>query len=381
MTLSVPDRVPVMCQLSIGHYFLHSDVDPMDIWFTSEGFAEALVILQKKYDFDGILINLPGRNPDSESFIKNVEDNQNQKIIYWKNGGSTVFPHDDLPYYRHPNGSGNERTINELDPEQLYYIEPYDVTGITYPYTWGFDNEDRPFDDFFPEYHITTIRSVQEKAGNTISIHSEIFSPFTQLLELLGYENALMAILDDPEKVKKCLDRFSDGAADLGKRQAAEGVDAVLISSAFAGAGFLSKSQYDEFVLPYEKKVIEEIKNDYAIPVYTHTCGKIGDRLDQMLETGTNGIDTLDPPPLGNVELSEAKKILAGRAFIKGNIDPVNILLQGDENAIITSVQETIKTGAAGGGYILSTACSVSPHTPPENIQLLSKIVEQYGEY
>ena len=73
MSLETPDRVPVMCQLSIGHYFLFSGIDPIDIWLTSEGFAEALVTLQKKYSFDGILVNLPGRPPNIKSFIKNCE--------------------------------------------------------------------------------------------------------------------------------------------------------------------------------------------------------------------------------------------------------------------------------------------------------------------
>ena len=25
------DRVPVMCQLALGHYFLHSGLDPVDV--------------------------------------------------------------------------------------------------------------------------------------------------------------------------------------------------------------------------------------------------------------------------------------------------------------------------------------------------------------
>jgi hypothetical protein len=61
---ALPDRVPVMCQLAIGHYFLNTGLSPIDIWFTSEGFAEALVMLQRRYRFDGILINLPGRPPN-----------------------------------------------------------------------------------------------------------------------------------------------------------------------------------------------------------------------------------------------------------------------------------------------------------------------------
>ncbi|MCB0291164.1 MAG: hypothetical protein KDH97_12980, partial [Calditrichaeota bacterium] len=117
------------------------------------------------------------------------------------------------------------------------------------------------------------------------------------------------------------------------------------------------------------------VQRDYDVPVYTHTCGSIGDRLDLMLETGTNGIDTLDPPPLGTVDLEEAKRFLNGKAFIKGNIDPVNTLLDGDPESIRKDVQWRLAVGSPGGGYILSTACSVAPHTAPEHISILAESV------
>ncbi|MEJ2617629.1 MAG: uroporphyrinogen decarboxylase family protein, partial [Ignavibacteriaceae bacterium] len=272
-------------------------------------------------------------------------------------------------------------SFEEINPEELFYVEPWDITDITYPYTWAFEKEPRPFNDFFPEYHLDTIKIVKQKIGAQFSVHSEVFSPWSQFLELLNYENALMAIMDDPIKVKACLDQLTTGAIDLGKRQAKEGVDAVLISSAFAGAGLISRNQYEEFVLPYEKRIVEGIQKEVNIPVYTHTCGSIGDRLDLMMESGTNGIDTLDPPPLGTVELDEAKKLLTGKVFIKGNIDPVHILLNSDEKGVEKDVMHRINIGKSGGGFILSSACSVAPHTPQKNIELLVKLAEKFGRY
>ncbi|MBM4168145.1 MAG: hypothetical protein FJ215_03175 [Ignavibacteria bacterium] len=381
MRLGIPDRVPVMCQLSLGHYFLHAGLKPMDIWYTSEGFAEALVTLQKRYRFDGILVNLPGREPDYEDFIESIERGDRESIIRWKNGDYTLFPDDDNPHYFQSDGTRYFPAFGEIDPEQLYYVEPWDVADISYPHMWGLREEGRAFHDFFPSCHFDTIRKVREKAGESVSLHSEIYSPWSQFLELLNYEHALVAILDDPGKAKACLERLTEGAVDLATRQASCGVDAVLISSAFAGGGFLSPQHYEEFVLPYEKKVIEGIHAKHPMPVYTHTCGSIGDRLDLMVATGTNGIDTLDPPPLGTVDLAEAKKALAGRTFIKGNIDPVNTLLLGNSETVRNDVKRRLGIGMPGGGYILSSACSVSPHTPRENIETLALVAEEAGVY
>lgn len=381
MSLGVPDRVPVMCQLSIGHYFLYSGIDPIDIWLTSEGFAEALVTLQKKYSFDGILVNLPGRPPNIKSFIKNIEPYENGKKINWFNGCYTVIPNDDNPHYYHQNGLRYYPKFEEIDPEKLFYVDPWEIKEISYPFKWGFEDKNESSHNFFPSYISDTIKFVKEKAGNEISVHAEIFSPWSQFLELLNYENALMAIIDDPVKSKEILERLTEGAISLAKIHIHEAIDALLISSAFAGGGLISRDHYKEFVLPYEKKIIEQLKREYDIPIYTHTCGSIGDRLDLMLESGTNGVDTLDPPPLGTVEIKEAKQFLDNKAFIKGNIDPVNTMLLGSKEEIQKDVQTRIEIGKKNGGYILSTACSIAPSTPPENIEMLIQLSKKYGTY
>lgn len=203
MRMEKSDRVPVMCQLSTGHYFLNSGVDPVDIWFSSEGFAEALLRMREKYSFDGVLINLPGRDPNYKKFIENIEIKEDETIVRWKNGNYTILPRDDNPHYYQKDGSRYFPTFEEIEPEELFYVEPWDLTDITYPFTWGFDKGPRPFDDFFPAYHLDTIKIIKEKIGSEYSVHSEVFSPWSQFLELLNYESAFMAIMDDPEKLKR----------------------------------------------------------------------------------------------------------------------------------------------------------------------------------
>lgn len=379
--LQTPDRVPFICQLSIGHYFLQSEQDIIDIWFTSEGFANALIEMAGRYHFDGILVNLPGRDPEYQKHVMKIEEYEDKHVVSWKNGNYTELPHADNPHYYLEDGSRFFPTFQQLEPEELFYIEPWDLSEITYPYTWGFEDSPRPEDDFFPEYHFDTLQMVLEKVGDTLAVHSEVFSPWSQFLELLNYENALMAILDDPKKCKDCLNRLTDGAIALAREQARLHVDAVLISSAFAGGGLISKQHYEEFVLPYERRLVQEFKKDFDIPIYTHTCGAIGDRLDLMLATETDGIDTLDPPPIGTVELQDAVDQLKGKVFIKGNVDPVNTLLQETPEAIREDARHRLRIAKPDGGYILSTACSVAPHTPPENIDALYQAVEEYGYY
>ena len=382
MQLGIPDRVPVMCQLALGHYFLHAGLDFVDVWHDTHAFAEALVRLQRRYEFDGILVNLPGRDPNWRSSIARVETRGNARIIRWKNGSYTEAPANDNPHVYQPDGTRHFPTFDEIDPDQLFYVEPHDLSGLSYARVWGFDGERTdPSLPFFPPWHYDTIREVLRRVNAEVSVHGEIFSPFAQFMELLDYTNGLMALMDDAGKAKACLDRLADGAIELGCGQARAGAHAVLISSAFAGGGLISRDHYQQFVLPYERKVIDGIHARHNVPIYTHTCGAIGDRLDLIEATHTQGIDTLDPPPLGTVELADAVAQTKGRMFIKGNIDPVQTMLFGTPDDVRAAARERLHVAAPGGGYILSTACSVSPAAPPENILVLREAVERWGQY
>ncbi|MBN1342673.1 MAG: hypothetical protein JXQ73_08340 [Phycisphaerae bacterium] len=381
MSLGEPDRVPVMCQLALGHYFLHSGLDPFDVWFTNEGFAEALIRMRERYRFDGILVNLPARPPGIRSYVDYIETGSSEDVVHWQNGGRTRLPHDDNAHYVPPEGRSTRPGYRDIDPGRLVYVEPWDVTGVGYPHLWDFEAGPRPDDDFFPPYCTDTIEAVVGRVGDEVSVHSEVFSPFSQWLELVGNEEGAISLIDDPDKVHACLDRLTAGAIQLARRQIACGVEAVLISSAFAGAGFISRAHYAEFVLPYERRLADAIKAGGSVFVYTHTCGAIGDRLDLMVETGTQGIDTLDPPPLGTVELDKAKAQLAGKVFIKGNIDAVNTLLTGSYDRFVEDVRWRLRVGKPGGGYILSSACSVAPHVEPERLEALARLAEEEGTY
>ncbi|MFW5772420.1 MAG: uroporphyrinogen decarboxylase family protein, partial [Phototrophicaceae bacterium] len=299
MRHQIPDRVPVMCQLSIGHYFLNlrDRYQPHEIWFTSEAFADALLTLARRYQFDGILINMPGRDPNWRSEVASIEAKADGgEVLTWNDGGRVVIPPDDNALYEPPPESGTGwPDFFTFDPES-----DFDRLDEWPRYTWGVYHTPHlpgkapgllleP-----PDYFYRTIDMVQQAAGDELSIHSEVYSPFTHLLELFGYENALLELAMEPDKVQAILQQLTRSVVAWGLAQARRGVDAVLISSAFAGGGFISRQMYAQFVVPYERQVVEAIHAEFPdLPVYTHTCGKLGDRLELLADSKTDGVDTL----------------------------------------------------------------------------------------
>ena len=55
-----------------------------------------------------------------------------------------------------------------------------------------------------PSYFLRALDLVRQKAGDEVSVHGEVFSPFTHFVELFGYESALLGLLADPGKPMPC---------------------------------------------------------------------------------------------------------------------------------------------------------------------------------
>ncbi len=198
MARGCPDRVPLMCQLALGHYFLHAGSDPVEIWHDSEAFAEALVTLQRRYGFDGILVNLPGRDPEWRRSVRTVEAVDAMpggQCVRWMTGEVTLVPADESPRVTGPDGLRRRPRFEEVDPGRLFYFEPHDLPGSRDP---GCET--------FPPWQDRTLRRVRELAGPEVSVHAEMFSPLSQMLEMVDPEDGLMALALDEGKVRAVLD-------------------------------------------------------------------------------------------------------------------------------------------------------------------------------
>ena len=382
MRHETPDRVPVMCQLALGHYFLHSPRRPAEIWFDSSAFVDTLLEFQQRYQFDGILLNLPGRPPDWQEYLEQTHPGPSE-TLFWRNGLQTQFVPDDNPHTFLADGGELDRAdYGQIDPDDPAILRLPGYVWNTWhsPHLWDIsESSDLTDPAAYPDWFTAGLRRARE-LGDSVSVHVEVFSPLTHLMELFGYENALLALLDVPATCHRLLAMLTRIVVAQVQCYAPQQPDAVLISSAFAGAGFISRAMYAEFVLPYEAAVADAIRR-FKIPVYTHTCGAIGDRLDLMIQTGIDGIDTLDPPPLGTVDLQQAKAQFGDRVFFKGNLDAVHEMLMADDSTFERAVRQRLEIGAPGSGYILSSACSVSPHVDPDRLATMTALADQYGRY
>ncbi len=329
-----PDRVPVWCLLSLEHIVKNGTSDGR-IPESIDEFIEVECRLTQSYNFDGVLVYFP-------------DIRQGSTI------GDTI------------------RTMIQTIPQgrQLSKFENTDPESWE-PVSWDYSSED------YYSSHLA-----REIIGNEYHIGGWTPDGFSRAIQWFpSLEEALIATVEDAGRFKALVEYFDEqsiasacGQIEIGK------LESIQISSPYAGSAFISLAAYRELVFSSVNKLAEAIQ-DVGGSAYLHTCGHIADRLELFTETGVDGIECMDPPPLGDVTLSTAKQLVGNRLSLKGNIDSVNVLLLGNDELVDQTVLETIESGKPHGGYILSTACSVAQDVKPERIRHLAEMVEQFGHY
>ena len=371
MQMQRPDRVPLMCQPSLGFVLRQlPELDPIDVWHNHGGaLARGYCEISRRFGFDGVLIPAVGAAPLDLDAVRQIDrGNAEGPVVHFQNGDRCVYCRNDLPRYtpaRPP-----EQDILSLDPAAIADRLAYHPPSTHLRMQMTKDAAGR----------VAEITQARELMGPDISVHGSLYSPEDYLIDLLGADGAMVALLTEPERCQGLLARFAAAVAGHAREQIAAGVDALNVSAPWAGQSFVSPALFRSLLAPVQAVLVAAARAA-GVPSYCHTCGAIGDRLEAIIDIGYDGIECLDPPPLGNVELADAVRRIGRRAFIKGNIDPVHTLLLGTPDQIRADVTRRLEVGMTAGGFILSTACAIAPETPAAHVALLRELAEQYGRY
>ncbi|MDP6775191.1 MAG: uroporphyrinogen decarboxylase family protein, partial [Candidatus Latescibacteria bacterium] len=109
--------------------------------------------------------------------------------------------------------------------------------------------------------------------------------------------------------------------------------------------------------------------------------GKQRDIIPLLVEVGVDVIAGLQPPEVGDVELSKAKRLCRDRVALMGGLDPCYTFDRGTPEGVRQAVRQAIEDGGAGGGYVLATAEAVAPETPAGCLRAAVQAVKDFGVY
>lgn len=210
----------------------------------------------------------------------------------------------------------------------------------------------------------------REKVGGQLLIEGWVEGPCAEAADLRGINSLMLDFYDDPAFVGDLFDLVVENALAFAKVQVDAGVD--LIGLGDAAASLVGPAIYEEFVLPYEKKLVDGL-HAMGTRVRLHICGNTRQILQGM---GSLGCDFVDLDSMAS--LAQARAEMGPDQVLAGNIDPVAVLRNGTPELVTEAI--AVCHREAGPGYIVGAGCEVPRDTPEANLLALRDYARSHSD-
>lgn len=179
-----------------------------------------------------------------------------------------------------------------------------------------------------------------------------LFGVFERMYLLLGMENTLIYLMEEPELIAEIADALADyNIRMIRKFRSMYPLDIIRYGDDWGNQRqlMMSPTLWRQIFRPAVQKIYDAI-HEGGMLVFQHSCGKIEDIMGDLVEMG---VDIWDPCQPCN-DLAMLKKEYGDHVTFCGGIDSQHVLgIEGiSEEAVRQEVRSCIDKLGAGGGYI-----------------------------
>jgi uroporphyrinogen decarboxylase len=255
----------------------------------------------------------------------------------------------------------NNPVRSAADVEKLGISDPIDDTG----------------------YVMETIKILRRELENKVPLIGFAGAPFTlasYAIEGKGtrdYENCKALMWSDPLAWAGLMDKFTETVTAYLCAQIDAGAQAVQLFDSWVG--YVAPRDYERFVLPYTKRVLEAVKAhgdtvvpDGGVPVIHFPNGATS-MLDLAQRAGGDiiGVDW-------RIDMKKAVEVIDERFGIQGNIDPVALFAPDD--ALEEMVVEILEAVGTRPGHIFNLGHGIHKTSDPEKARTMIRLVHEHSE-
>ncbi|HEY5911522.1 MAG TPA: uroporphyrinogen decarboxylase family protein, partial [Verrucomicrobiae bacterium] len=196
--------------------------------------------------------------------------------------------------------------------------------------------------------------------------------PFSLAAALLGLNQIMLKVVDDPPLVQALMHRCEEYALAYGRALSEAGAD--MLSGGDSPAGLLGPGLYGQLAFPSEQRLIKALKNATGKPVSLHICGDTRTILPVMANSGADVLE-FDHA----VGIQEACRMVDPSITLWGNLDPVRLLAQGTTEQVSAEAERAMAEVRSAGRtrFVLSSGCTLAVETPRQNVEALVSSVRR----
>ncbi|MFP4415104.1 uroporphyrinogen decarboxylase [Coleofasciculus sp.] len=220
------------------------------------------------------------------------------------------------------------------------------------------------------------LQALRQEVGNEAAVLGFVGAPWTLAAYAIeGKSSKNYSIIkgmafSQPAMLHEFLGKIADAIAVYVRYQIDNGAQVVQLFDSWAGQ--LSPQDYDTFALPYQQRVVEQVKATHPdTPLILYISGSAG-ILERM---GKSGVDIISVD--WTVDMAEARQRLGYKMNVQGNMDPG--VLFGSQEFIRDRILDTIRK-AGNRGHIFNLGHGVLPGTPEDNVRFFFETAKQVDQ-
>jgi uroporphyrinogen decarboxylase len=228
-----------------------------------------------------------------------------------------------------------------------------------------------------PEESLPFIREIlqtlRREVGDRAAVLGFVGAPWTLAAYAIegksskDYINIKSMAFSEPTMLHQFLGKIADAIAVYVRYQIDCGAQVVQMFDSWAGQ--LSPQDFETFALPYQQRVVQQVKQTHPdTPLILYINGSAG-ILERMAQSGVD-IVSVD----WTVDMAEARARLGANIGVQGNLDPC--VLFGSKEFIRDRIYDTVSK-AGNQGHILNLGHGVLPSTPEENVAFFFETAKQ----
>lgn len=168
-----------------------------------------------------------------------------------------------------------------------------------------------------------------------------------------------------PQAMDVLLTQLTCAITDYLRGQIKAGAQAVMIFDSWGGV--LPYWAYEQFSLPYLKKIVAAVHTVAPVIVFTKGGG-LWLAAQKTIGAAALGVDW-------TVSLAAARKIVGESIVLQGNLDPA--FLMTDPKTIRQAVAKTLADYGNGHRYIFNLGHGITPNASPDNVAAMIEAVHE----
>ncbi|NHI84255.1 MAG: hypothetical protein EAX81_08135 [Candidatus Thorarchaeota archaeon] len=215
---------------------------------------------------------------------------------------------------------------------------------------------------------IRAVELIQEYADGRVPTLATVFdSPM--VADKLSKRSLTDHLDESPEVMENALDIITDVMVDFGRATLEAGADGIFLASQHSTRASISDEHYEQFVYPFDKKLISKLRSKAKFIVMHLHAREEGEeiRFDRIAKTP--GIDAINwEDQSANLSLLDGKKRF-GKGVL-GGIDHKGVFRTGSADEAVEQVLSAVQE-AKMRRLVVAPGCVITIDTPPENIRIV----------